>query len=181
DAAAVAPLAASVPSSESVVVVPAFTGLGSPWWDPYARGTITGLSRGLGAAHVARAVVEAIAFEVRDVVDAMQQVAARRLEAMRVDGGAAVMDLLLQIQSDQLRVRVERPASTETTALGAATLAGLAEGMWGSTDDLASLWTLDAAFEPKATKVAADSAHATWLRATQRARGWASEPVEEEA
>ena len=123
EAAGIGPLAEQVPDSEDVYVVPAFTGLGSPWWDPYVRGTITGLTRGLGAAHIARAVIEAMAFQVRDVVDAMKGVR-HRLAALRVDGGAAVLDLLLQIQADQLRVPVSRPTTTETTALGAATLAG---------------------------------------------------------
>src|SRR5450631_3756908 len=107
-------------TTEGVYVVPAFTGLGGPWWDPYARGTITGLTRGVGAAHIARAVIEAMAYQVRDVVDAMKDVGTE-LAALRVDGGAAVLDMLLQIQADQLRVPVSRPTTTETTALGAAT------------------------------------------------------------
>ena len=125
-------------------MVPAFTGLGSPWWDPYARGTITGLTRGLGAAHIARAVVEAMAYQVRDVVDAMTTTGTE-VAALRVDGGAAVLDLLLQIQADQLRVPVSRPTTTETTALGAATLAGVAEGVWTTLDDLETIWSLDVA------------------------------------
>jgi glycerol kinase len=173
-AAEIGPLAASVASSEGVTIVPAFTGMGSPWWDPYARGTITGLSRGLGKAHLARAVVEAMALQVRDVGDAMRS-GGVELQMLRVDGGAAVMDLLLQLQADQLRVPVCRPTTTETTALGAATLAGLAEGVWGSLDDLAALWQLDARFEPKATQTGADAAHAQWRAAVDRARGWATD------
>jgi glycerol kinase len=171
-AAEIGALASSIADTEGVYVVPAFTGLGSPWWDPYARGTITGLTRGTGAAHIARAVVEATAFQVRDVVDAMVR-AGCSLEELRVDGGAAVMDLLLQLQADQLRVRVARPATTETTALGAATLAGLAEGVWSDLDELQRIWALQAEFTPRATQIAADRAHDGWVRAVERARGWA--------
>jgi glycerol kinase len=173
DAAGIGPLAAQVPDTGGVYVVPAFTGLGSPWWDPYARGTITGLTRGLGAPHIARAVLEAIAFQVRDVVEVMRSVH-DDVSALRVDGGAAVQDLLLQLQADQLRVRVARPTTTETTALGAATLAGLAEGVWGTLDDLGSLWAVQAEFEPKATVVAADAAYGGWRRAVERSLGWAA-------
>ena len=129
-------------------VVPAFTGLGSPWWDPYARGTIVGITRGTGRAHLARAVVEAMAFQTRDVVDAMTAASGRPVRALRADGGASVMDLLLQLQADQLQVPVSRPTVQETTALGAAYLAGLAEGVWASTDDIRDNWHLDAEFEP---------------------------------
>lgn len=175
DAAAdIGPLASSIPNSEGVVVVPAFTGLGSPWWDPYARGTIVGLSRGLGRAQLARAVVEAVAFQVRDVVDAMR-LAGAPVETLRVDGGASVIDLLLQLQADQLRLPVCRSASAEATALGAATLAGLATGMWSSLEELSGLWKADAVFEPKGSAASADSAHAGWVRAVDRARGWATE------
>ena len=173
EAAEIGPLAASITDTEGVVVVPAFTGLGSPWWDPYARGTIVGLSRGTGAAHIARAVVEAIAFQVRDVVDAMTAASGSSLAVLRADGGAAAMDLLLELQADQLRVPVTRPASTETTALGAATLAGLAEGVWSSVDELAALWTASLECGPRRSQVAADSAHAAWRRAVERSLGWA--------
>jgi len=173
-AADIGPLAESVPSSEGVTVVPAFTGLGSPWWDPYARGTITGLSRGLGKAHIARAVVEAIALSVRDVVDCMTAAAGRPLHELRVDGGASVMDLLLQLQADQVRVPVRRPTSPETTALGAATLAGLAEGVWPSLDHLASLWQQDVQYEALSTELAADRAHGQWLLGVERSRQWAT-------
>ncbi len=172
EAAGIGPLAQQVDDSEGVFVVPAFTGLGSPWWDPYARGTITGLTRGLGAAHIARAVVEAMAYQVRDVVDAMRDVGTE-LAALRVDGGAAVLDLLLQIQADQLRVPVSRPATTETTALGAATLAGVAEGVWPSVDDLESIWSLEAQFEARASVTAADRAYGGWRHAVERSLGWA--------
>jgi glycerol kinase len=171
--AAIGPLAASVPTSEGVYLIPAFTGLGSPWWDPYARGALIGLSRGLGRAQLARAAVEAIAFQVRDVVEAMSRAGAG-LAALRVDGGASIMDLLLQLQADQLRVPVCRSASTEATAMGAASLAGLAEGIWSSLEELGTLWGSEAVFEPKASTGAADAAHAGWLSALERARGWAA-------
>ncbi|HML00443.1 MAG TPA: glycerol kinase GlpK [Acidimicrobiales bacterium] len=179
DAAAIGPLAASVANTEGVYLVPAFTGLGSPWWDPYARGTLVGLSRGIGRAHVARAVVEAIAFQVRDVVDAMRGATTHDFTTLRVDGGASVLELLLQLQADQIRVPVCRPTTTETTALGAATLAGVAEGVW-SLEELSSLWQADAEVAPKASQAAADSAHAGWRGAVERARRWvpAEEPSE---
>jgi glycerol kinase len=172
EAAGIGPLAGQVSDSEGVYVVPAFTGLGSPWWDPYARGTITGITRGVGAAHIARAVIEAMAYQVRDVVDAMKEVGTA-LAALRVDGGAAVLDLLLQIQADQLRVPVARPSTTEVTALGAAMLAGVAEGVWGSVEDLASIWSLEARFEARVSAVAADRAYDGWRRAVQRSLHWA--------
>jgi glycerol kinase len=172
EAAALEALATSVEGAEGVCFVPAFTGLGSPWWDPYARGTITGLSRGLGRAHIARAVVEAMAMSVRDVVTAMRSSAAA-VHALRVDGGASVMDLLLQLQADQLRVPVLRSASAEATATGAATLAGLAEGVWGSLGDVTGLWQAQAEFAPRASEASANSAHERWTDAVQRARHWA--------
>ncbi len=173
DAAALEPLAATIADTEGVHVVPAFTGLGSPHWDPYARGAVVGLSRGTGRAHLARAVVEAMSFQVRDVVDAMAAGVGRPVTEVRVDGGASVMDLLLQLQADQTGVPVARPTVTETTALGAATLAGLAEGVWGSPAELASLWRKDAAFVPSVTREEADRQHDRWTRAVDRARGWA--------
>jgi glycerol kinase len=167
------PLARSVKSSDGVVVVPAFTGLGSPHWDPEARGTIVGLSRGVGRAHLARAMVEAMAFQVRDVVDAMAATTAPSV--LRVDGGASAMDLLLQLVADQTGLGVVRPVSLETTAIGAATLAGLAEGVWGTLDDLADLWTEDDAFAPQAPAIESEAAHQAWLRAVERSRHWADE------
>jgi glycerol kinase len=170
----VGPLAASVPDSGGAVVVPAFTGLGSPYWDPYARGTVLGISRGTTRAHLARAVVEAMTFQTRDVVGAMAAASGHVVSALRVDGGAAVMDLLLQLQADQLGVTVSRPRQQETTAIGAAFLAGLAEGVWADLDALAARWQLDAAFEPAPDRAAADAAYGTWRRAVERARHWAS-------
>jgi glycerol kinase len=165
----VGPLAASVPDSGGVSVVPAFTGLGSPWWDPDARGTITGLTRGSGVAQLARAVVESLAFSVRAMVEAMVA-ATGELAALRVDGGAAAMDLLLELQADQVRVPVSRPRSTESTALGAAMLAGLAEGVWSGLDELSSLWQLDVEHTPTTDQVLTDAAYTAWLRAVDRSR-----------
>lgn len=168
----VGPLAASVDSSDGVVVVPAFTGLGSPWWDPWARGTILGITRGTGRAQLARAVVEAMTFQTRDVVDAMTRAAGHPVRSLRADGGASAMDLLLQLQADQLGVPVSRPQVQDTTALGVAYLAGLAEGVWGSLDDIRSNWALDLEVEPAPDRTAADAGYATWQRAVARAGGW---------
>jgi len=165
------PLARSVDSSEGVVIVPAFTGLGSPHWDPGARGTITGLSRGIGRAHLARAMIEAMGFQVCDVLAAMGATGTAP-SVVRVDGGAAVMDLLLQHLADQARLEVLRPRSVETTALGAATMAGLAEGVWGSLDDLGALWSAEASFTPQEDPVVAAAAHESWTRSVERSRGW---------
>jgi glycerol kinase len=174
EAAETEALAASIPDTEGVYVVPAFTGLGSPWWDPYARGTIIGLSRGTGRAHLARAVLESMSFQTRDVVEAMCAASGRDVPTLRADGGAASNDLLLQLQADQLQVPVARPKVQETTALGAAYLAGLAEGVWSSLDELAGHWALDAEFTPQASKAGADARHKGWLRAVERSRGWAA-------
>lgn len=170
EAAEIGPLAEEVSTTDGVYVVPAFTGLGSPWWDPYARGAITGLTRGSGRPQIARAVVEAMAYQVRDVVGAMRTSGAP-LDALRADGGASVMDILLQLQADQIRVPVMRPTTTETTALGAATLAGLAEGFWRS-DELAQLWHRDVERSPKTSEVAADSSYGGWQLAVKRSLGW---------
>jgi glycerol kinase len=170
----VGPLAGSVADSGGVTFVPALTGLGSPWWDPDARGIITGLTRGAGRAQIARATVEAMAFQVRDMTDAMAAASAYPLSALRADGGAAAMDLLLQLQAEQSRMAVARPRSLESTALGAATLAGLAEGMWSSPGELAELWEASATFEPALPVELTDAAYAAWQRAVARARGWAA-------
>ncbi len=164
-------LAASVLDSGGVTIVPAFTGLGSPWWDPGARGTVLGLTRGAGRAQLARAVVESIAFGVRAMVDTMS-LAGSEPRMLRVDGGAAAMDVLLQLQADQLGLPVARPTSLESTALGAAMLAGLAEEAWGSLDEMSSLWHLDAEFLPVEDRTMSDAAYGTWLRTVERSRGW---------
>ncbi|HEX3795091.1 MAG TPA: glycerol kinase [Acidimicrobiales bacterium] len=173
-ASEVGPLAESVPDSGGVTFVPALTGLGSPWWDPDARGIITGLTRGAGRAQMARATVEAIAFQVRDMTDAMAAASAFPLSALRADGGAAAMDLLLRLQAEQSRMPVSRPQSLESTALGAATLAGLAEGVWTSLDDLSALWSAAARFEPELPVELTDAVYAGWQRAVARSRGWAT-------
>lgn len=174
EAAELEPLAVTVPDAGGVCVVPAFTGLGTPWWDPYARGTVTGITRGTTKAHLARAVMEAMAFQTRDAVDAMVAASGSRLTDLRVDGGASVMDTLLQFQADQLGVTVRRPVEQEITSRGAAYLAGLAEGIWPDLAAVASDWRLDAEFVPEADRAAADTAHATWLRAVERSRHWAA-------
>ena len=166
-------LARSVPDAGGVVVVPAFTGLGSPWWDPHARGTVLGLTRGAGRAQLARAVLEAMAFSTRDAVEAMARSSGQEVLELRVDGGAAVNDLLLQLQADQLQVPVVRPTVTETTALGAAFLAGLAEGVWSSTDEVAAAWTAERTFRPEVSAGSAAGPHQTWLEAVKRSRSWA--------
>ncbi len=172
EAAEVGPLAASVPDAAGAVVVPAFTGLGSPWWDPRARGAVVGLTRGVTRAHLARAVVEAMAFQVRDMVEAMSS-AGRPVCELRADGGAAVMDLLLQLQADQLGTTVARPDSVESTAWGAAALAGLAEGVWSGTDELGRLWRPARTFEPREPRSLAEAPYDQWRRAVERCRSWA--------
>ena len=172
-ASEIGPLAASVPDTNGAYVVPALTGLGSPWWDPYARGTIVGISRGVTRAHLARAVVESMAYQTRDAVEAMSRAAGTPLSALRVDGGAAVMDVLLQLQADQLGVPVQRPVDSEATALGAAFLAGLAENVWPTLASVEAQWSLDAEFTPTADRTFPDIFHSEWLRAVERSRNWA--------
>ncbi len=175
DAAETGPLAESVPDAGGVVIVPAFTGLGSPWWDPYARGSVFGLTRGTGRAHLARAVVESMAWQTRDVVDAITAAAGVPVAELRVDGGASVMDLLCRFQADVLGVTVRRPTVKETTALGAAYLAGLAEGVWGTPDDAAASWAEEASFTPTMPTGEVERHFGEWRRAVERARNWARE------
>jgi glycerol kinase len=164
-------IASTVDSSEGVVFVPALTGLGAPHWDPHARGLIIGLTRGTTRAHVVRATLEAITFEVRDVLATMPD---PDRGSLRVDGGAAANDLLCHLQADQLGIAVERPEIVETTGLGAAFLAGLGVGVWDSTDELRETWQLDHRFEPsEAAREAADASYARWSDAVRRSRGWA--------
>jgi len=171
-AAEVETLAASVKDSGGVFLVPAFTGLGGPYWDPNARGTIVGITRGTGRAELARATLESIAFQVADVIEAMTADAGEGLRALRVDGGAAANDLLLQLQANLLGVAVERPVVAETTALGAAYLAGLAIGYWSSQEEIASNWALDRRFEPSMSEDRRRSMVHGWHRAVERSRAW---------
>jgi glycerol kinase len=171
-AADIEPLAASVPDNGGVYLVPAFAGLGAPHWDPYARGTIVGLTRGSTAAHVARAAVESIAYQVADLLDAMAADAGIALTELRVDGGAAANDMLLQFQADLLGVPVVRPAVTETTALGAAYLAGLGVGYWPSIDAITGQWQVDRRFEPRMSPGAAKQLRNRWSGALERSKGW---------
>jgi glycerol kinase len=170
------PLAASVPDNGGIYVVPAFAGLGAPHWDPYARGLIVGITRGTTAGHVARAALESIAYQVGDLLDAVQRDSGIRLGELRVDGGAAANDLLLQFQADLLRVPVVRPAVTETTALGAAYLAGLGVGFWRSIDEMAGQWRVERRFEPRMPAPEADRLRERWRAALDRARGWIPRP-----
>jgi glycerol kinase len=165
-------LAATVPDSGGVYLVPAFTGLGSPHWDAYARGTMVGLSRGTTKAHIARAALEAIAFQSAEVLLAMQRDAGQALVELRVDGGATANDLLMQFQADLLGVPVVRPRVTETTALGAAYLAGLGVGFWSSADEVAANWKMDRRFEPAMPREAAAARLRQWERAVARSREW---------
>jgi glycerol kinase len=172
DTAETGPLAESVPDTGGVVFVPAFTGLGSPWWDPDARGALLGLTRGTTRAHIARAAIEAMAWQTLDVVDAMRAAGCEVAE-LRVDGGASAMDLLCTFQADLLGVTVRRPRVRESTVLGAAFLAGLAEGVWSSPAEAASAWQEDAAFTPSPVPDLG-ARRAQWRRGVDRARGWAS-------
>ena len=172
-AADIEPLAMSVPDNGGVYLVPAFAGLGAPHWDPYARGTIVGITRGTTAGHIARAALESIAYQVADLLDAMAADAGITLTELRVDGGAAVNDTLMQFQADVLGVPVVRPLVTETTALGAAYLAGLAVGFWKSMDAITGQWRVDRRFEPSMPRDRARDLRAHWTAATERAKSWA--------
>ncbi len=169
-------LAASVPDSGGVYLVPAFAGLGAPHWDQYARGTIAGLTRGTTAGHIARAALEGIAFQVADVLEVMKQDSGIALNELRVDGGAAANNLLMQFQADLLGVPVVRPKVTETTALGAAYLAGLATGFWKDQEQLAKAWQPDRTFHPALTEGEVASRRARWAEALTRARAWETAP-----
>jgi glycerol kinase len=166
-------LAASVPDTGDVYLVPAFVGLGAPQWDAAARGTIIGLTRGSTRAHIARAAIESIAFQTADLIDAMQQDCGQSLSELRVDGGAARNDLLMQFQADLLGVPVLRPTNTETTAFGAAALAGLGVGLWQDETELAALWKLNRRFEPRLATSEVAQRRARWHEAVARSRDWA--------
>ncbi len=165
-------LARKVDDTGGVVLVPALVGLGAPHWDPYARGVIVGISRGTTDAHIARAALEGIAYEVADLVFAMEQDAGATIPELRVDGGAAANDLLMQFQADLLQIPVVRPTVLETTALGAAYLAGLATGYWSSVEELADNWQVDRRFEPEMAEADAKRLHERWSKAVEHAKGW---------
>jgi glycerol kinase len=167
-------LALSVPDSGGVMLVPAFVGLGAPHWDPYARGTIVGMTRGTTAGHIARAAVEAIAYQSAELLSAMQKDASCSLTEVRADGGAARNDMLMQFQADLLGVPVIRPKVTETTALGAAYLAGLALGFWSSREEIAAQWQAERRFEPAMAATRREELLARWARAVDHARSWAT-------
>jgi glycerol kinase len=168
-------LALSVPDTQGVYVVPAFVGLGAPHWDMRARGAIVGLTRGSGRAHVVRATLESIAYQVCDVIQAMEDDSGIRLRALKVDGGAVANQFLMQFQADLLDVPVSRPAAAETTALGAAFLAGLAVGFWQDRAQIAAAWQLDRTFQPAMDPARRAALLAGWRRAVQRALGWDAE------
>ena len=168
-------LAASVADNGGVYLVPAFAGTGSPHWDPYARGAILGLTRGSAAAHIARAALESIAYQTADVLHAMEADSGIKLAEMRVDGGAAKNDMLMQFQADLLGVPVVRPKITETTALGAAYLAGLAVGFWQDSEELSAQWRVERAFEPGMSRDRVEGLLAGWRKAVGRAKNWAEE------
>jgi glycerol kinase len=172
-------LAASVEDTGGVYLVPAFVGLGAPYWDQYARGTIVGITRGSGRAEFARAALEAAAYQTRDVATAMEADSGIQLKELRVDGGMVANNLLMQFQSDILGVRVERPVVAETTALGAAYLAGLAVGYWNGLEDVTNNWAVDRVFEPSMNEVRRARLYKGWQRAVARARDWAKEDEEE--
>ena len=168
-------LAEQVPDNGGVYLVSAFTGLGAPRWDMYARGAIVGLTRGSNKAHIARATLEGIAYQVKDLLDAMQVDAESPISVLRVDGGASVSSFLMQFQADMLRVPIDRPKLVETTAFGAAFLAGIASGVWESVDDIALLRQSDRIFKPEMDAEQAKQYHDNWLRAVGRAEKWSQE------
>jgi glycerol kinase len=168
-------LAASVPDTHGVYFVPAFTGLGAPYWDMYARGLVIGLTRGTRRAHIVRAALEAMAYQTCDVINSMIDAAGVSVSVVRVDGGAAVNDLAMQFQSDLLQVQVQRPQIVETTALGAAYLAGLAVGYWESQDQIAANWRLERAYTPQMSVDRRDHLYRGWQEAVRRSRAWATE------
>ncbi len=165
-------LAESVPNANGVYFVPAFTGLGAPYWDMYARGTIVGLTRGANAAHICRSVLEAIAYQMTDLLEAMKQDSDINLSELRVDGGASVSDIMMQIQSDMIRTNVNRPKMVETTAIGAAYLAGLAVGFWKDTVEIEKIREVDRVFTPQMDIEKREKRYRGWLRAVERSRDW---------
>jgi glycerol kinase len=168
-------LAASVDSTEGVYIVPAFAGLGAPYWNQYAKGTMVGITRGTTAAHIARASVESIAYQTMDVLKAMEADSGISIKELRVDGGATANDSLMQFQADILDTKVVRPKITETTALGAAYLAGLAVGYWKSIDEIQGQWQVDMGFEPSMAEAEQGDLKKGWARAIRSAIAWADD------
>jgi glycerol kinase len=175
ESAGVEELATTVEDNGGVYLVPAFVGLGAPHWDPFARGTITGMTRGTTAGHIARAALESIAYQTLDVLQAMEADSDISVKELRVDGGATGDDLLMQFQSDILGVPLVRPRIRETTALGAAYLAGLAIGFWSSTAELQKKWQRDREFRPAMNAAKATELKRNWHKAVARAKGWLKE------
>lgn len=165
-------LAERVENSNGVILVPAFTGLGAPYWDAYARGTIVGLTRGANKAHICRAALEAIAFQVKDEIECMKDDAGIQISSLKVDGGASVSDLMMQFQADILNTPVYRPENTETTVTGAAFLAGLATGFWKSTEEIKKVWKIDKVFQPKMDEENRTKSYKQWQKAVERSRNW---------
>ena len=165
-------LAETVKDSNGVILVPAFTGLGAPYWDPYARGTILGLSRGANKAHICRAALDSIAYQVKDEIECMQEDAGVKIPELKTDGGASVSNIMLQFQSDILGIPVIRPKNVETTATGAAFLAGLAVGIWKSKEDILKVWEKDAVFHPEMEEKKRTSLYSMWKKALSRAENW---------
>ena len=165
-------LAESVENSNGVILVPAFTGLGAPYWDSYARGTIVGLTRGANKAHICRAALEAIAYQVKDEIECMKEDAGIKLTSLKVDGGASVSNLMMQFQADILDTPVYRPENTETTVTGAAFLAGLATGFWKSKDEIKNVWKINRVFTPSMEESDRTKLYAQWQKAVERSRNW---------
>jgi len=165
-------LAESVENSNGVILVPAFTGLGAPYWDSYARGTIVGLTRGANKAHICRAALEAIAYQVKDEIECMKEDAGIKLTSLKVDGGASVSNLMMQFQADILDTPVYRPENTETTVTGAAFLAGLATGFWKSKDEIKNVWKINRVFTPSMEQSDRNKRYALWQKAVERSRSW---------
>lgn len=171
-------LASGIRDTGGVYLVPAFVGLGAPYWDPYARGAIVGLTRGTGRAEIVRAALEAAAYQTRDVAHAMETDSGIALQELRVDGGMVANNWLMQFQADMLGAPVQRPLVAETTALGAAYLAGLAVGFWAGLDDITRNWAMDRQFTPTMASDTRERLYRGWGRAVERARGWARDDAE---
>ena len=168
-------MAQKVSDTNGCYVVPAFTGLGAPYWDQYARGTIVGLTRGVNKYHIIRATLESLAYQVNDVLKAMEADSGINLSSLKVDGGASANDFLMQTQSDIINAPVKRPQCIETTAMGAAYLAGLAVGYWESKEDVIKNWSMDKIFEPQIDEASREKRIKGWKKAVKYAYGWATD------